>query len=64
MNMKLRNRRGLGSNFLNKRFLNKLIKDRGPDVMLIQETKSEKFEVSVVRRLWGIGDPSFAESEA
>ncbi|KAI8563375.1 hypothetical protein RHMOL_Rhmol03G0107200 [Rhododendron molle] len=46
------NIRDMGSS-VKKRFLTKLIKERNPDVIMIQETKIEKFEVVAVQRLWG-----------
>lgn len=42
----------LGS-FLTKRFVSKLIRDRNSVVLLLQETKIERFEMSTVQRLWG-----------
>lgn len=57
------NIRGLGSS-VKKRFVSKLIKDRSPDVLLLQETKIERFERSIVQRMWGSYDVDYAESGA
>lgn len=57
------NIRGLDSSH-KKRFMPKLIKERDPDVVLIQEMKIEKFESMVVQRLWGITNVDYAESGA
>lgn len=46
------NIRGLGSR-VKKRFLSKLIKERRPDFIFIQETKMELVEPSDYHRLWG-----------
>lgn len=55
------NIRGMG-NTVKKRFLCKLIKERGPDIVMVQESKIERFEKSVIQRLWGNADVEFAES--
>lgn len=57
------NIRGLGSS-VTKRFVSKLIKDRSPDVLLLQETKIERFELSVMQRMWGSSDVEDVESGA
>ncbi|KAG5539950.1 hypothetical protein RHGRI_020247 [Rhododendron griersonianum] len=54
------NIRGLGSS-TKKRFVSKLIKDRYPDILFLQETKIERFEMSVVHRMWGTADVEYAE---
>lgn len=47
-----------------KRFLAKLIKDRNPDVIMIQESKIEKIEASAIHRFWGNSNVEFAEARA
>lgn len=54
------NIRGLGSS-VKKRFISKLIKERAPEVLLIQETKVDKFEIDSIRRMWGKVEVDFAE---
>lgn len=49
------NIRGSGSS-VRKRLVSKLIKDRNPDVLLLQETKIESFESSVFQRTCGSSD--------
>ncbi|KAH7843740.1 hypothetical protein Vadar_020239 [Vaccinium darrowii] len=53
-NMKIQswNTRGLRSR-VKKRFLIKIIKDRRPDIMFIQESKLEQVELSDYQRFWG-----------
>ncbi|KAH7842137.1 hypothetical protein Vadar_001885 [Vaccinium darrowii] len=54
---------GLGS-AVKKRYLSKLIKERRPQIMLVQETKVEIFEKAVIQRFWGNAEVEYAESRA
>lgn len=40
--------------------MSKIIKESSPEVVMIQETKVEKFEMDVVKKLWGNVDIEFA----
>lgn len=57
------NIRGMGSS-VKKRFLAKLIKERRPDMCMIQETKLERVDKGMVQRVWGDFDVDFADSGA
>ncbi|KAH7864902.1 hypothetical protein Vadar_031844 [Vaccinium darrowii] len=57
------NIRGLGSS-VKKRFLSKLIKEREPDIVMIQETKLETIERKTAQKLWGSTEVGFTESGA
>ncbi|KAG5556812.1 hypothetical protein RHGRI_007162 [Rhododendron griersonianum] len=57
------NIRGLGSSVKN-RIVTKLIKDKSPDVLLLQETKIVRFKMSVAQRMWGSFVVEYAESGA
>lgn len=45
------NCRGIGGG-LKKRALTKLIKSEQPDIVFLQETKTQGLDVRVVRRIW------------
>lgn len=45
-----------------KRFVSKHIRDRSPNVLLLHETKIERFEMYVVQKMWGSSDVAYAES--
>ena len=57
------NIRGMGSG-VKKRFVSKLISNRNPDFILIQESKMEKVEKRMIHNLWKGAQIQFAISEA
>lgn len=57
------NIRGMGSP-IKKRFLSKLIKKGKPDMVLVQETKLEAVERSVIQKIWGNANMEFVCSNS
>ncbi|KAH7862633.1 hypothetical protein Vadar_007453 [Vaccinium darrowii] len=55
------NIRGLGSS-VKKRFVSKSVRDRNPEVLMIQEMKVESLEEGIIKKMWGNPDVEFAES--